>query len=121
VDWIDFHADEGLRSGTCPRKLPLRTDAINQGSNVKRASWRRGAVRSCVRGKNPEGRNPKSVIHLKMVERQWREKAAERLKKPVSGTVIDGVGTIDAIPARRGWEAKVGNCNGRGSPVPDAL
>jgi hypothetical protein len=40
-----------------------------------------------VKGKTPEGQNPKSVTRLKMVGRQWREKVAERLKKPEGDTV----------------------------------
>lgn len=50
-----------------------------------------------VRGKTPEGRNPKSVTCLKMAGRLLEGKTAERLKKPVSGTETDGLGSVGTI------------------------
>jgi hypothetical protein len=46
-------------------------------------------------GTNPCRRNPKSVSRLKMAGRNEEEEVAERLRKPASGNVVDGVGTID--------------------------
>jgi len=49
------------------------------------------------------------------------------LKKPEGGTVAGSLGAAGGIPARKarkgrkGWGAGVGNYDGRGSPMLDAL
>jgi hypothetical protein len=45
-----------------------------------------------VKGINPWRANPTNVTCLKMTGRQREEQVAERLRKPVSGTVASGVG-----------------------------
>jgi len=75
-----------------------------------------------VRGKTPEGQNPKSVTRLKMVGRQWREEVAERSNKPEGDTVAGNLGSAGEIPTRkRSRGAEVGNHSSRGSPMLDAL
>jgi len=49
----------------------------------------------------PEGRNPRSETCPKMAGREREEEAAERLRKPASGTVVGRVGPADTIPAKR--------------------
>jgi hypothetical protein len=65
------------------------------GRNVKRACRRRGVVGASREDETPEGWNPKSVTCLKMAGRRREEKVAERLRKPASGTVVEGVGALD--------------------------
>jgi hypothetical protein len=47
-----------------------------------------------MKGINPCRANPMNATYLKMVGRQGEVKVAERLRKPVSGTVAGGVGAI---------------------------
>jgi len=53
-----------------------------------------------VAGTNPCRANPKSATCLKMAGRWREEEAAERLGKPVSGTVAGGMGPAGATPAQ---------------------
>jgi len=59
--------------------------------------------RGFVRGSNPCRENPRSATHLKMVGRRREEQVAERLRKPVSGTVVGGVGPAGGTWATRTW------------------
>jgi hypothetical protein len=52
---------------------------------------------------------------------RWRERhAAERLRKPASGTVVGGMGPADRFPAKTG-EPDPGNRKGRELSPPRAL
>lgn len=57
----------------------------------------RGASR---KEKTLEGQKPMSVTCLKMAGWQPGSNVAERLRKPVSGTVAGGLGTAGRVPSR---------------------
>jgi hypothetical protein len=59
-----------------------------------------------------------SATCLKMAGRLGEEETAERLGKPVSGTVTGGVGPAGRFPARNRRGAGPGNRNGRGLSLP---
>jgi hypothetical protein len=108
---IDFLADEGpedeqkafdrsiLGNGRRACRFPRLDGGSATGRrNVKRASRRRRVVGAAGTEQTPGGQNPRSATCLKMAGRRREEEAAERWRKPVSGTVVGGVGSAGAIP-----------------------
>jgi hypothetical protein len=73
-----------------------------RGRNAKRAGRRRRVVGAALEEQFPEGWNPMNVTRLKMAGGRGEEQAAERLGKPVSGTVVGGVEPVGKIPAPPG-------------------
>jgi hypothetical protein len=58
--------------------------------------------RGFSRGSNPWRVNPTNATHLKMVGRRGEEEVAARLGKPVSDTVVGGLGAVGRNPGKTG-------------------
>jgi len=60
--------------------------------------------RACEGGtETPGGQNPRSATCLKMAGRRREEEAAERLRKPASGTVVGSMGAVGGTQSGQPW------------------
>jgi hypothetical protein len=119
---IDSLADESLEDDERQRPVDPRYRLLcllvpsprTEGSatgrrNVRKARrWRR-AIGSAREEQTPGGQNPRSATCLKMAGRRREEKAAERLRKPASGTVVGSVGAVGGSRAT----GELGRATGR--------
>lgn len=75
--------------GSCPRK-----EQANPQEKRSEGMPAAMSCRGCTGGTSPCRENPMSATRLKMAGRASEEQVAARLRKPVSGTVGNGVGSV---------------------------